>query len=46
MGKCRKEGCHCTKYIAPNPGGAIWSKLTGGAALGCCNCGHHVNFHE
>lgn len=46
MGKCRKEGCDCTKYIPPNPGGALWSKLTGGAALRCCNCIHHVYFHD
>ena len=37
MGSCRVNGCGCTKYIAPNPGGAICAKLTGGAALGYCN---------
>ena len=43
MAKCRI--CGCTQYIGPNPLEAIGQKLSGGAFLGCRNCGHHANLH-
>ena len=44
MGKCTR--CACSGYCAPNVFQAAAQKLGGGAALGCTNCGHHVNLHE
>ena len=44
MGKCRL--CSCQSYGAPNIIQAGIQKITGGAALGCTNCGHHVNYHD
>ncbi len=44
MGRCTR--CSCTHYVAPSIPESIGQKLTGGAFLGCVNCGHHVNLHE
>lgn len=43
MGECSR--CGCTRYVAPNPFEAIGQKMSGGAFLGCRNCGHHANLH-
>jgi len=45
MGKCSYDGCKCQQYRAPNFIEAGLQKLFGGAALGCLNCSHHVNYH-
>jgi len=43
MANCRV--CGCTNYIAPNIIESMSQKLSGGAFLGCINCGHHANLH-